>query len=105
MSPDGDALDLARPVSARNLQASCFLPSVAPTVACLHKTRIWRFYRCPFCNLRDDRRRRPDALRLSVIDRPQGRICAMALNALHHVTVKTGDLEVTRDFYRNILGL
>src|SRR4051794_41194855 len=29
----------------------------------------------------------------------------MPLNALHHVTVKTDDLEATRDFYREILGL
>src|SRR5437016_7798189 len=29
----------------------------------------------------------------------------MALNALHHVTVQTHDLEATRDFYRDILGL
>jgi len=29
----------------------------------------------------------------------------MALNALHHVTVQTDDLEATRDFYRDILGL
>jgi|SRR4051794_26068562 catechol 2,3-dioxygenase-like lactoylglutathione lyase family enzyme len=29
----------------------------------------------------------------------------MPLNALHHVTVKTNDLEATRDFYRDILGL
>jgi len=29
----------------------------------------------------------------------------MPLNALHHVTVKTADLETTRDFYRDILGL
>ena len=29
----------------------------------------------------------------------------MPLNALHHVTVKTANLEVTRDFYRDILGL
>jgi catechol 2,3-dioxygenase-like lactoylglutathione lyase family enzyme len=26
----------------------------------------------------------------------------MALNALHHVTVKTNDLEATRDFYRDV---
>src|SRR5437764_15100638 len=30
---------------------------------------------------------------------------AMALNALHHVTVQTTDLEATRDFYRDVLGL
>ena len=29
----------------------------------------------------------------------------MGLNALHHVTVQTDDLEKTRDFYRDILGL
>jgi catechol 2,3-dioxygenase-like lactoylglutathione lyase family enzyme len=29
----------------------------------------------------------------------------MPLNALHHVTVKTTDLEATRDFYKDILGL
>jgi len=29
----------------------------------------------------------------------------MALNALHHVTVQTHDLEATRDFYRDVLGL
>jgi catechol 2,3-dioxygenase-like lactoylglutathione lyase family enzyme len=29
----------------------------------------------------------------------------MALNALHHVTVQTNDLEATRDFYRDVLGL
>jgi len=29
----------------------------------------------------------------------------MPLNALHHVTIKTADLEATRDFYRDILGL
>ena len=29
----------------------------------------------------------------------------MPLSALHHVTVKTADLEATRDFYRDILGL
>jgi catechol 2,3-dioxygenase-like lactoylglutathione lyase family enzyme len=30
---------------------------------------------------------------------------AMGLNALHHVTVKTDDLEATRDFYSGVLGL
>src|ERR1051326_3917913 len=30
---------------------------------------------------------------------------SMALNALHHVTVQTNDLEATRDFYRDVLGL
>src|SRR6202000_2921008 len=30
---------------------------------------------------------------------------AMALNALHHITVMTKDLDATRDFYRDILGL
>jgi catechol 2,3-dioxygenase-like lactoylglutathione lyase family enzyme len=29
----------------------------------------------------------------------------MALNALHHVTVMTKDLDATRDFYRDVLGL
>ena len=29
----------------------------------------------------------------------------MGLNALHHVTVKTNDLEATRDFYSEVLGL
>lgn len=29
----------------------------------------------------------------------------MALNALHHITVMTKDLDATRDFYRDILGL
>jgi catechol 2,3-dioxygenase-like lactoylglutathione lyase family enzyme len=29
----------------------------------------------------------------------------MSLDALHHVTVQTEDLEATRDFYREILGL
>ena len=29
----------------------------------------------------------------------------MGLNALHHVTVQTEDLDKTRDFYRDILGL
>ncbi len=29
----------------------------------------------------------------------------MAINALHHVTVQTDDLEATRDFYCEILGL
>ena len=29
----------------------------------------------------------------------------MPINALHHVTVKTDDLDTTRDFYREILGL
>src|SRR3954467_13575801 len=29
----------------------------------------------------------------------------MGINVLHHVTVKTDDLEATRDFYRDILGL
>jgi catechol 2,3-dioxygenase-like lactoylglutathione lyase family enzyme len=29
----------------------------------------------------------------------------MAINALHHVTVQTNDLEATRDFYRDVLGL
>src|SRR5246500_650589 len=29
----------------------------------------------------------------------------MPLNALHHITVETDDLEATRDFYRNVLGL
>jgi len=29
----------------------------------------------------------------------------MALNALHHVTVRTDDLMATRDFYRDVLGL
>ncbi len=29
----------------------------------------------------------------------------MGLNALHHVTVQTDDLDQTRDFYRDILGL
>ena len=29
----------------------------------------------------------------------------MAINALHHVTVQTNDLDATRDFYRDVLGL
>ena len=29
----------------------------------------------------------------------------MGLNALHHFTVKTDDLEATRDFYTEVLGL
>src|SRR5205085_11776647 len=29
----------------------------------------------------------------------------MGINVLHHVTVKTDDLEATRDFYSNVLGL
>jgi catechol 2,3-dioxygenase-like lactoylglutathione lyase family enzyme len=29
----------------------------------------------------------------------------MPLNALHHITVQTDDLEATRDFYRDVLGL
>jgi catechol 2,3-dioxygenase-like lactoylglutathione lyase family enzyme len=29
----------------------------------------------------------------------------MPLNALHHITVQTNDLEATRDFYRDVLGL
>src|SRR5215472_10672339 len=29
----------------------------------------------------------------------------MGINVLHHVTVKTDDLEKTRDFYRDVLGL
>ena len=29
----------------------------------------------------------------------------MLLNALHHITVQTDDLEGTRDFYRDVLGL
>lgn len=29
----------------------------------------------------------------------------MSLDALHHVTVQTDDLEATRDFYRETLGL
>ena len=29
----------------------------------------------------------------------------MPLSALHHVTVQASDLEATRDFYRDILGL
>ena len=29
----------------------------------------------------------------------------MPLSALHHVTVNTDDLEATRDFYRDVLGL
>ena len=29
----------------------------------------------------------------------------MGLNALHHFTVKTDDLEATRDFYSEVLGL
>ena len=29
----------------------------------------------------------------------------MGLNALHHVTVKTNDLDATRDFYSEVLGL
>src|SRR5256885_16669225 len=29
----------------------------------------------------------------------------MGLNVLHHVTVKTDDLEATRDFYTDVLGL
>ena len=29
----------------------------------------------------------------------------MPINALHHVTVKTADLDATRDFYQDILGL
>jgi catechol 2,3-dioxygenase-like lactoylglutathione lyase family enzyme len=29
----------------------------------------------------------------------------MPINALHHVTVKTADLDATRDFYQEILGL
>jgi extradiol dioxygenase family protein len=30
---------------------------------------------------------------------------AMGLNALHHFTVRTDDLEATRDFYADVLGL
>jgi catechol 2,3-dioxygenase-like lactoylglutathione lyase family enzyme len=30
---------------------------------------------------------------------------AMGINVLHHVTVKTDDLEATRGFYSNVLGL
>jgi catechol 2,3-dioxygenase-like lactoylglutathione lyase family enzyme len=29
----------------------------------------------------------------------------MPVNCLHHITVKTDNLEATRDFYRDILGL
>jgi len=29
----------------------------------------------------------------------------MGLDALHHVTVKTDDLDATRDFYSEVLGL
>jgi catechol 2,3-dioxygenase-like lactoylglutathione lyase family enzyme len=29
----------------------------------------------------------------------------MGINVLHHVTIKTDDLEATRDFYRDVLGL
>ena len=29
----------------------------------------------------------------------------IGLNALHHITVQTDDLEATRDFYRDILGV
>jgi catechol 2,3-dioxygenase-like lactoylglutathione lyase family enzyme len=29
----------------------------------------------------------------------------MATSGLHHVTVKTDDLDETRDFYRDVLGL
>jgi len=29
----------------------------------------------------------------------------MPLNALHHITVRTDDLEATCEFYRDILGL
>ena len=29
----------------------------------------------------------------------------MPLNALHHITVQTDDLEATCEFYRDILGL
>ena len=29
----------------------------------------------------------------------------MGINVLHHVTVKTDDLEAARDFYRDVLGL
>jgi extradiol dioxygenase family protein len=29
----------------------------------------------------------------------------MPLSALHHITVQTDDLEATRDFYRDVLGL
>ena len=28
----------------------------------------------------------------------------MGINVLHHVTVKTDDLDATRDFYRDLLG-
>ena len=28
----------------------------------------------------------------------------MGINVLHHVTVKTDDLEATRDFYRDVFG-
>jgi catechol 2,3-dioxygenase-like lactoylglutathione lyase family enzyme len=38
-------------------------------------------------------------------DKPPGGDAAMPINALHHVTVKTGDLDTTRDFYQEILGL
>jgi catechol 2,3-dioxygenase-like lactoylglutathione lyase family enzyme len=37
-------------------------------------------------------------------NRPKGST-AMPINALHHVTVKTDDLDATRDFYQEILGL
>src|SRR5215469_14210208 len=51
------------------------------------------------------RRGAPKPLDLPAVNRGQGRIAAVPLNALHHVTVKTADLEATRDFYRDILGL
>ena len=34
-----------------------------------------------------------------------GRIRDGPINALHHVTVKTDDLDATRDFYSEVLGL
>ena len=51
------------------------------------------------------RRGAPTALVWRATETPEERIPPMPLNALHHITVQTDDLEATRDFYRDVLGL
>src|SRR5207253_8105471 len=47
----------------------------------------------------------PDALGWRATESRTRGSLTMPLNALHHITVQTNDLEATRDFYRDILGL
>src|SRR5439155_23096861 len=51
------------------------------------------------------RRSGPDALVWRATESRTRGSLTMPLNALHHITVQTNDLEATRHFYRDLLGL